>query len=332
MHNYTKMGQEKKIWESYIPDYVDLYYVDYQDSLDSSEDGKRAISRVIQRNSFYPLSETVFDWWNYPEEPYIQEMRNKMASDGIGFNNDWIEEICEVLRDKDKSDPITDLLSNTGDLEMYYDLCEWFGGSWRCTDSQNRDSIDKICRILNIPKNDAKRREIIEELYYNSADGGELRIYFKCPLESVVSGDKYETDKKDFSTIKFKGNFTVALHDSIQGGGWSEDIDLDCEFEFKRENLQYANYGDRYSYYDVYGVHIESDAPILNMETNDSAIPVKLSDANYLIKQEEEYESTFKSGKCTKGDMKMSRHRDVSYINNFPCGWKCPHCGTFWID
>ena len=34
--------------------------------------------------------------------------------------------------------------------------------------------------------------------------------------------------------------------------------------------------------------------------------------------QEEAYERTFRSGRCTFGDMNYKRHRDVRYSNNYP--------------
>ena len=49
-------------------------------------------------------------------------------------------------------------------------------------------------------------------------------------------------------------------------------------------------------------------------------------------RQEAEYVKTFRKGGCTAGDINISRHRDVYYINDYPCGHKCPHCGTFWVD
>lgn len=48
--------------------------------------------------------------------------------------------------------------------------------------------------------------------------------------------------------------------------------------------------------------------------------------------QQKKYDDAYKAGKCTLGDMKMSRHQETEYINNFPCGWKCKFCGNFWID
>jgi hypothetical protein len=51
-----------------------------------------------------------------------------------------------------------------------------------------------------------------------------------------------------------------------------------------------------------------------------------------ILENDKKYDETFKNGKCTFGDTDFNRHRNVSYINDYPCGHKCPHCGTFWID
>jgi hypothetical protein len=47
---------------------------------------------------------------------------------------------------------------------------------------------------------------------------------------------------------------------------------------------------------------------------------------------EAKYNHTYKKGGCTFGDMDTYRHRNVIYINNYPCGNKCKDCGNFWID
>ena len=319
----------EKIWEKYLPETVYLYCVDYQSTL---EYDKKMIHDVIQRNNFYPITETIYDWWDNPEADYIQRMKDDMELDDIQWNHEWEDEIREALWDRDKSTPMDDLISNTGDVEMYYDLCDWFGGAWQYTTEEQEAQIDMICRLLQIPKND-KRRKKVDDLYSNSCDGGVLRIYFNCNIKDVVSSEnKFDEHAADFRTIKFKGKYTVALHDQINGGGWSEEIYLDCTYEFKRSNLQYAHYGDRYDYESVYGCKIVADAPIFSMEDEKCAdVPDSKSNSN--IEREEKLTLIFKSGSCTLGDMDMRRHRDVYYRNDyFPCGWKCPHCGTFWID
>lgn len=319
-------------WRPYLPDYVSLYYVDYQDNLHDSRDGMKLIAQCLKKNNLYPLSENIYDWWDYPEGPYIEEIQKNMAADEIEWDDDWIEEIREALWDKDESTPIDDLLRNTGDIAMYYDLCDEYGDAWCMTSDEIDDDVAAICGTLNIPLSDEKRVQLVRDVLVNCGGVGGLRIYFNCPLKDAISGDEYAEDKKDFKTIKFKGNYTVSIHNPIEGGGWSEEIELDCEFEFNRANLQLADYGDRYTWRSVYGCDPEGDAPIFSMDESESAKVVVESQANAAAEREEEYDRVFKAGGCTFGDMKYTRHRDVYYRNDYPCGDICPHCGTFWID
>lgn len=59
---------------------------------------------------------------------------------------------------------------------------------------------------------------------------------------------------------------------------------------------------------------------------------ISKSKTNEYLGREKSYIETYKNGSCTHGDMDINRHRDVYYRNDFPCGNKCPNCGTFWID
>lgn len=318
-----------ELWRPYLPDYVNLYYVDYRDDL---SEHPKLLAQCIRKNNIYPLSESIFDWWDYPEGPYLEEMQKNMEADEIEWDDDWKDEICEALWDKDESTPIDDLLRNTGDIAMYYDLCDEYGNAWCMTSDEIDDDVAAICGTLNIPLSDEKRVQLVRDVLVNCGGVGGLRIYFNCPLKDAISGDEYAEDKKDFKTIKFKGNYTVSIHNPIEGGGWSEEIELDCEFEFNRANLQLADYGDRYTWRSVYGCDPDGDAPIFSMDESESAKVVVESQANAAAEREEEYDRVFKAGGCTFGDMKYTRHRDVYYRNDFPCGSICPHCGTFWID
>ncbi len=49
-------------------------------------------------------------------------------------------------------------------------------------------------------------------------------------------------------------------------------------------------------------------------------------------KQEQEYKDTYRKGGCTLWDTNMSRHRNIVYENNPPCGRRCKDCWHFWID
>ena len=72
--------------------------------------------------------------------------------------------------------------------------------------------------------------------------------------------------------------------------------------------------------------------PILSVEPLKKKKTLKKSKISEDRKRKAEYDAAFKAGGCTPGDMDITRHRDVYYDNTFPCGMRCPHCGTFWVD
>lgn len=261
-------------WRSYLPPLVSLYYVDYRDDLSNHV---KLLAQCVRKNNLYPLSEAIYDWWDYPEEQYLEEMQKEMKDDGQEWNIDWIDDICEALRDKDDSNPIEDLIRNTGDISMYYDLCDSYGDAWCLTSDEIDDDVAAICGTLKIPLSDKKRVQLVRDVLFNCGGRGDLRIYFNCPLKDAISGDEYAENKEDFKVIKFKGSYTVSIHDPIGGGGWSEEIELDCEFEFNRANLQLANYGDRYTWRNVYGCDPDGDTPKFSMDESKSALVVKES-------------------------------------------------------
>lgn len=332
-------AKNKPIWLKYMPDYVDLYYVDYRDDLC---DHIKLLEEVIQKNNFYPFSETVYDWFDYPEGPYLDEIRNKMDADGLlEIYEENEEDIKQWLWDHDKSDPVKDLLRNTGPVTMFYSLgveigeavYNGHGYSYGC-DSYSMATY-KVRRALGITKGSSASR-LIDSIVANSPYGGELKIYFEAEIGDLIAGDKYETaeNKDDFKSIQFKGKHLVALHDSAGGSGDYEEIELDLSIPFSRDNLHVSKI-EKYSMENVCGhgwSWVGTNGNVLCSFGTSKRRPIKKSKTNTRLSNEAQYNKTFKEGGCTFGDMDIHRHRDVYYDNGYPAGNRCPHCGTFWID
>ena len=72
-----------KSWKDYVPRYVSLYYVDYNENLDSREDLQE---RCIRRNSLHPLEEQGWEWYAEQEhdnlQGYLADIRKAMEADG----------------------------------------------------------------------------------------------------------------------------------------------------------------------------------------------------------------------------------------------------------
>ena len=169
----------------------------------------------------------------------------------------------------------------------------------------------------------------LHELLFNAPYGGELRIYFNAIFSRLITGDT----SHDFKRIRFYGGVIVAIVDSRNGAGYHVSLQTDITLPFYRDNL-FVDSQVHYSYANEICGLLNSWCDSTRWETGMMSLEVTLqkSHINEYQKQEALYEKRFREGGCTFGDMNHKRHRDTYYINSFPCGTKCPHCGTFWID
>ena len=325
----TEVAKENVVRE-YAPDYVNLYYVDYRDDLDNHID---LLDQALQNNSLQCIEEQVYDWWDYPEGPYLDEIENKMRGDGLDGIYDDLEELFkEYLWDHDKSNPTEELLRNTGKLSCFYSLGVEVDDMFSAGESF-ASACYRMRRALGIHK-DSPEAKLIGSIYHNCTYGGELRIYFMANLEDLIEGHKYDAETEDWKTIEFDGYVYVALLHSYYGSCDMERMQIHCKLPFKRDNLHISGV-EKWSIEHICGMYSDwcSDSVEPKFEYKKAKRKnIRTSSVNGELKREAEYNKTFKAGGCTYGDMDMRRHRDVHYINSYPCGHKCPHCGTFWID
>lgn len=318
----------------YIPLAVSLYYVDYNDHLSEHENLQQ---QCLQKNNLIPLYEKIDDWFMEQETQNCQEeldnIREKMSKDGREEEFDTHEdEIRDLLYERNDTDPVTDLIKNTGTTNMFYSLGveidgyheNWCGGYRGESEAM---ACYKIRRALKLKKGQFDDR--ISELVQNATYGGELRIYFNAMFDDLVNSD----EKSDFKTIRFHGDVVVAIADSQNGSGFDITLPLDLTFPFNRDNL-FVDSQVHYSYAsEVCGMcHDWCDSTSWELGVKPVKKSIKQSKMAAHMQQEARYAETFKAGGCSAGDMKISRHRGVYYDNNFPCGNHCPHCGTFWVD
>lgn len=324
------MEASKKTWRDFMPNSVFLYCIDYRDTL---EDHPKIVNECISKNSLYPIDEEMFEWFDFPERFYLDEIREAMYEEGLMQEyDDNEEEIIEWLREHDKSTPVDDLLRNTGDISVYYDLGyevsgwndSWWGPSTR--PNVNMD-VHRVCQKLGIKKG-TPDYDKVKTMVAQASYGGELRIYFPADLKLLIS-----SGQDDFKTIHFKGHFAVGIIDATGGSGDFEYFDIDKKFPFVRENL-IVSAMEKYSLERIFGMCGDWLRDVYHPEMTyaKSRAKVKKSGSAEKLSQEAKYIETFKAGGCTLGDTDMSRHRNVYYENNFPCGWHCPHCGQFWVD
>lgn len=335
MEMYKQTSKHAKTWRDYLPNYVSLYNVSYDSNLDN-EHG--ILQRCVEKNNLYPLNEIVYDFWDAPEDYYMEDIRRSMMRNGL--EDEYYkhgEEIKEYLWDKDDSTPCEDLIGNTTWLKFFYstgiELDHGWHEAFMTTPWRNKtcaQSARRIRQVLGIKK-DTPEADAILELCENSSCGGELRIYFEASVNDVIAGDAWESDKPDWKTIHFKGKCAVAVWDNTNGAGDFVKIELDKELPFVRENLQISDVAEKYDIDSVCGLCGDwlRDCTKPKFSYTKKPKRIKVSAA---IKQEREFQKIFDAGGCSPYDNNTSRHRGVYYRNVLPCGLYCPNCGKIWYD
>lgn len=322
------MNRNIQSWKDYVPQSISLYDVDYRANLNEHEDLQE---KCIRQNDLIPLSEEILEWYTEQEDEYmrqeLEQIKQKMSEDGKQNEyEEHAEEIKELLYARNDTDPLDNLIRNSSVTNMFYSLGleikDYTNGT-----STREDSCNRIRHILNLKKNQFE--EQLTELVDNALYGGELRIYFNAMFNELVTND----NDNDFKTIHFHGDVLVALADSHNGSGYHITLPLDITLPFRRDNL-FVDSQIHYSYAsEVCGMYRDwcnSTKWETGMESLN--VTIRKSTMTKHQKQQAQYEKSFREGRCTFGDMNSTRHRDTYYINSFPCGRKCPHCGTFWID
>ena len=120
----SSLNMPPKSWKDYVPRYVSLYYVDYNENLDSREDLQE---RCIRRNSLHPLEEQVWEWYAEQEhdnlQGYLADIRKAMEADGKADEYARNEEgIKDLLYERNSIDPADELIDNSTVTNMFYSL------------------------------------------------------------------------------------------------------------------------------------------------------------------------------------------------------------------
>ena len=361
-------GYIEENFKEHFPNYVTLMYVDYRDNLD---DAQKEVMEAIEKNDLNDLELTVLDDWYLDcrwrsedeywndfkdevleelenmqddlDEPYgeeadnIDRIREYMEDDGLGGCR---ESFREWLNEHDGSgDVLQQLIDNSSEPGMFYDLNQWFGETWCWDADAYGEAIREICEALSLDYHSKPVRDQLHELLANATGGGCLRIYFNAPLSDMISGDrngcKYgrvEDDHTDFKSIKFDGSYMVTVYNPYEGSGYWVEMRLNCSLQFNRENLR-VSMSEHYPLEKCFGTYSDykCSSVIFSFGAAEKEVEVN-SSLKAEADRQAEYERVFKAGGCTYGDMDIRRHRNTYYLNEIPCGTHCPHCGTFWID
>jgi hypothetical protein len=320
--------------QTLLPKRISLYYVHYNNNLDERS---KEMQDCIQNNNLDAFYELVDDWYSgqnwesvitYIKEelrPSLMKNFNLSEKEAKHLTKDFFDEIRESLEDRDDSDPISDLIRNTGDIIFFYETGISTSG-YDGSKAEHRLEKKKIKKLLSITSDEFDKE--IESMLCDASYGGQLVIYFRERLDKLITTEEY-------SHIRFT-NATIAIIDTAGGSGG------DCylpkhsfTLEFKRDNL-FVEKSVHYNYtYQVCGMYEDwCDSTKFEFLTLPKKGTKKVKESKIAphMQREKFLNAVWAKGICTPGDMNMNRHKETQYINEFPCGTRCKKCNTFWID
>ncbi|MDR2085789.1 MAG: hypothetical protein LBP72_01305 [Dysgonamonadaceae bacterium] len=326
----------KQLWEL-LPAYVCLYSVGYNENLNMETD---LLQSCVTDNSLDRIYEYVDDAYMDCEAgallEYMEELEETVSrrfeigedeARRLVFER-YEDEIRNRLYEKDGGLPVEELLANTQSFSIFMDTgLEIVDGSWRWTRSEQTLWMDKIKRKLNITGN--QWDDNIREMLLQASYGGRLVVYFYGSVKSLI-----HENEKDWKSVSFTSPAIAVINTGNGSGSHTHLMGHSFSMPFRRENLfidKYFKYNYVSAVCGMYQDWCEASKAVFSFDK----IPGKKSAASSLAAQalqDRKYAEIYRKGKCSWGDMDITRHRDVYYRNDFPCGNKCPHCGTFWID
>lgn len=316
-----------------------LTFVDRNDSLDHSLE---KIQESIQAKCFDVLYEHIGDVFVDQEMNNMLDYKSKLKyelknqfpeEDVEEFFDENSELIEEKIYDNNKSgDTIKDLLRNTSNIVTAYNTgYEVAPDSWSWPEKRVKQEVQNIKRVLGLKISSTEYNSFIDIMVRQASYGGKLVVYFYLDPTDIFEFEK------DYTHIHFS-NAHIAIVDMSGGSGDSCHL-YRSEFtmEFKNKNL-FFDKCVRYSYtYDVCGMISswceDTSWELINKKpTKRKGVVAEDNSISEHLEQQKKYQLAYNAGGCTRGDADITRHRNVSYLNDFPCGNKCHACGQFWVD
>lgn len=334
METTTKITWEQV--KELLPEKTHLYFVDRNDNLNNSLD---TVQECIHEGDYDALCEKIDGWW--PEGIDLSYEKGQLKSaivtrfdidedEADEVMEEFEDEIRDALHDRDDSDPIDDLFRNTGKKTMFYDTgYQVESESWNWPEKRvitERQAIKKQLCLRGISEgNDHAIDMMIRQASY----GGKLVLYFYDDPKDYIKLDE------NVKTLSFR-NPHIAIINNSNGSGDHCDLEaVTVKLPINNENIFICS-EVRYSYtHDTCGMFSNwCEGTTVSFETKSLRRKgvIETSTINDHIAREKKLDKIFRDGGCTAGDMNYDRHRNTTYTNDFPCGNKCPTCGTFWID
>ena len=304
-----------------------LIYVDYRDNLDEQMD---EMQNSIINGNFDNFDEKIDNWYwdsiNDSINEEIHELKKQLKNKGYSLDNfeDFEDIVYDIICERDNSNPFSTLIKNTSKTPIFFSLNMYIDED---LDSIKR-TLNKIKKILNIPFNNKEYDKDILYVLNNRCYGGHLGIFATPDYEDLLMN----------KPMKFSGDIRLAIVNYDNGSGWHTTLkNFETPYYIFNKNIfidETFKYNFSFAVCDMYSDWCKDCELIIDQpKESDKIINIKPNERLVsFIKNDIEYDKIFKEGGCSFGDMNIKRHRNVEYINEYPCGSRCKDCGTFWID
>ncbi len=318
----------KKSWPRYeaaikkaLPKHVALRYVHYNDQLNPEQVAAYISGDADKIQGVECDLLECFDTYD-GYLGYLMEVKQDTGLPERVFDY-YSDDIRFMIEDADTSDPITDLINNTGDVACIYTV--------PFDPEDDKDAVRQLMKMFKIKK---EQRKAVQQLVA-CGDGGGLEIFFELNSQDIKVLIDAAFGNQIPPSITFE-NCSIGLVNHWHGSGdcldlpgskitvplipsrirvektlhysWSYEIAGMCH-GWQQTSYKFGN--------DKITFHIDP--------AGDNALAAMQA-------RQDKYNATFKAGGCTHGDMDITRHRNKQYINSYPCGTHCKDCKTFWID
>lgn len=311
----TKHAEE---WlESEYPNGIDLYFVDYRESLDEHGD---ALQELLQNG----YSETIDEWYRYsdyfPEGEIVAEYEKEHECE---VSEEVREFIVEWAREHDTSNVQRDLLKNTRAQLFFIET-----GEQMHVNEENAELVEKYA------DNEDRKKELatlMREQFYDAPVG----FYFYAEPLALYNA-LWKEEGNDYIHVDgvYMGNV-----DRGQGSNWlGENAVFNIAIPrdtFLAGTVCTDKGGYGYSWDSIAGATGYEECGIFTEGYQRPDYVLIAGEVSEEAKREVELQKHWDATReCTAGDMNYSRHKssDQEYRNDYPCGTKCKKCGTFWID
>ena len=320
-----------------LPEKVWLTYVDYRDNFDEQYN---TLQECVHNSNYDSLYENTDNWFQNQEFDSVKRIIKKLRKAIMSkfeikkfkakeLIEQFDDEIKDVIYQRNNSDPIKDCFRNTSKFICFFDTgLEMESDSWSWntkTIEKERQRIKKILKIRGTDKYDAG----IEDMIRMASSGGKIVVYFRVNVQDLIP----DFDAEKATMVQFE-NAVIAIVEHSGGSGWYTELPgYTFKIPYSSENV-FIDKTIKYNFtYSVCGMSENwCDNTKITLLYEKTKLKVAESKINAELDKEAELKKRFSAGQCTAGDMDIYRHQDVYYRNDYPCGNKCPHCGTFWID